>query len=103
MSEGEATAWLPSPGITTVLCNTSLGLPAPGAALETPPARQELLPVQALRAAWGVQVVVFPGLWAALPGGPNAPCPAVPEKLDPESLGSSNNDSYTASSKGLLG
>ena len=61
------------------------------------------LPVQALRAAWGVQVVVFPGLWAALPGGPNAPCPAVPEKLDPESLGSSNNDSYTASSKGLLG
>lgn len=63
----------------------------------------EPLPVQALRAVWGAQVVVFPGLRATLPGGPNAPCPAVPEKLDPESLGSSNNYSYTASSEGLLG
>lgn len=67
MSEGEATAWLPSPGIATVLCNTSLGLPARGAALESPLRGTSCFQSRPSEQRGAVQVVVLPGLRAALP------------------------------------
>lgn len=103
MSEDETTLWPPSPGVVKVSCDTSSGLPLFWTVSEAPLCLTSCLQVQALKAAWGVQVMALPGLWPAPPGGPNPTCPVVPEKLDPESVGSSNNYSNTVFVKALLG
>lgn len=79
MSEGETTAWLPSPGIATVSYDTSVGLAVCGAALETP-----LCCTSCFQSRPSEQRGA-PRSWLSLGSGlhfqraPTPPCPAVPE------------------------